>query len=457
MHVYKFTGILLQEGWMLPAFVGVDDSGQIRLLSKTPPRMAECAAVEEVPGYVIPGFRNSHSHAFQYAMAGQAERHRAGTQDDFWSWREAMYGCALAMRPDTMEAIAAQLYAEMLRHGYTHVAEFHYLHHDENGKPYAHLAEMGERLIAAAAAVGIKITLIPVWYQRGDFGKPPFPRQKRFICENLDGYSKLLEASRTAVNQYKNARLAYGIHSLRAVDPPEIIRALSAASNLPFHLHLSEQLREVETCLEYLGLRPAAWLLENLPVDKRFHLVHCTHLNDDEVNGLARSGAQVVLCPGTEGNLGDGIFRLGDFARAHGKWSIGTDSQISLNPLEDLRWLDYGQRLLTHRRNTFDDAAKALINTTWDAGNHALGLPPQSDFFAVGQPLDAVVVKDSSPLLSQGLSRNLLSPIVFTMDSSAMLGTLVDARWVVKNGQHQDSASIRRAYDLAIRKLTGQT
>lgn len=452
MHVYKFKGILMQKGWTLPAFVGVDGSGQIQYLSDTAPGGYD-GPVEEVPGYGLPGFRNSHSHAFQYAMAGQAEHHRAGIQDDFWSWREAMYWCALAMRPDTMEAIATQLYAEMLRYGYTHVAEFHYLHHDESGKPYAHLAEMGERLIAAAAAAGIKITLIPVWYQRGDFGKPPFPRQKRFICESLEDYARLLDASRRCIGHYQKARLGYGVHSLRAVDPPEIVRALAVAQDLPFHLHLSEQLREVETCVEYLGLRPAAWLLENLPVDSRFHLVHCTHLNDAEVEGLARSGAHVVLCPGTEGNLGDGIFRLRDFARAHGRWSIGTDSQISLNPLEDLRWLDYGQRLITHQRNTFDDGAQVLINTTWDAGNHALGISAQTDFFAIGQALDAVVVKDSSPMLSPSSPQHLLSAVLYTMDSSSILGTMVDAHWVVKNGQHQDAALIRGQYDVAIRKL----
>ena len=372
-----------------------------------------------------------------------------------------MYGCALAMRPDSMEAIATMLYAEMLRNGYTHVVEFHYLHHDERGRHYANLAEMGERLVAAAAATGIKITLVPVWYQRGDFGTPPFPRQRRFICDSRDQYFKLLEATKNVISRscersrYKDdARLGFGVHSLRAVEAAEVIATFNEGpKDLPFHLHVSEQLREVETSLMYQHARPAEWLLEHLPVDSRFHLVHCTHLNDVEVSKLARSGAHVVLCPGTEGNLGDGIFRLSDFAQAGGKWSIGTDSQISLNPLEDLRWLDYAQRLITHRRNTFHDGAHTLIHTTWHSGNQALGINSQSDYFKVGQPLDAVVYDASAPLVSAGHTNQRLSSIFYTADSSAILGTLVNGRWVVGNGRSRDTDKIRYDYEKAMRSM----
>jgi formimidoylglutamate deiminase len=335
------------------------------------------------------------------------------------------------------------------------VAEFHYLHHDEEGKPYAHVAEMGERLVAAAATAGIKITLIPVWYQCGDFGKPPFPRQRRFICPTRDAYFKLLDASRTSVGRYPGARLGFGVHSLRAVSATEVGAVLAEGpEELPFHLHVSEQLKEVDSALQHLGLRPAEWLLRHLPVDARFHLVHCTHLTDEEVSGLARTGAHVVLCPGTEANLGDGIFRLRNFAQAGGRWSIGTDSQISLNPLEDLRWLDYGQRLLSHRRNTFDEGAQQLTSVSWQAGNHALGIPQQSDYFSIGQPLDAVVYDANFPLLSVTPLSHLLSAIIYTTDSSATLGTLVNGRWVVQRGHHIDIGHIRKAYGVAIRKLS---
>jgi formimidoylglutamate deiminase len=372
-----------------------------------------------------------------------------------------MYGCALAMRPDAMEAIATMLYAEMLRYGYTHVVEFHYLHHDERGRQYANPAEMGERLIAAAANAGIKITLVPVWYQQGDFGTPPFPRQSRFICNSRDQYFRLLEASKNVIKSSRDrskhqddVRLGFGVHSLRAVEAGEVIATFNdGPKDIPFHLHVSEQLKEVETSLMYQHVRPAEWLLEHLPVDSRFHLVHCTHLTDAEVNKLARSGANVVLCPGTEGNLGDGIFRLSDFARAGGKWSIGTDSQISLNPLEDLRWLDYAQRLITHRRNTFDDGAQRLIHTTWQSGNRALGINSQDDYFSVGQPLDAVVYDASAPLLSGGHANQRLSSILYTADSSSILGTIVNGRWVVENGRSGDTDKIRYNYEKAMRSM----
>jgi len=457
MRYYKFSGLLLSTGWLTPAYIGVDQKGSIEYLSAEPPitLQTEQSEVEAVDGYAMPGFRNAHSHAFQYAMAGMAEQHAPGASDDFWSWREAMYGCALAMRPDAIEAVAAMLYAEMLRYGYTHVVEFHYLHHDQQGQPYAHLAEMAERLIAAAATAGIKITLVPVWYQRGDFDKPPFPGQRRFICGSRDEYFKLLDASRAVIVNQPHARLGFGVHSLRAVAAAEVVATFAEGpSDLPFHLHVSEQLKEVEAACLSLGMRPVEWLIQHLPLDARFHLVHCTHLNDNEVMKLAQSGAHVVLCPGTEGNLGDGTFRLSEFARAGGRWSIGTDSQISLNPVEDLRWLDYAQRLVTHKRNTFDNGARQLTHMSWSAGNQALGIFGQTDYFAKGQPLDAVVYNASSPLFARGRMDDCLSSIVYTADSSTILGTIVDGRWVVRYGRRQDAESIRQAYDKAIRSIT---
>ncbi len=452
MRYFKFSGLRLRDRWLSPAFVGVDSNGCILYLSGEEPSPDEHATVEAVHGYALPGFRNAHSHAFQYAMAGKAERHAPGASDDFWSWREAMYGCALSMRPNTMEAIATMLYAEMLRYGYTHVAEFHYLHHDEQGRRYNNMAEMGERLVAAAATAGIKITLIPVWYQCGDFGKPPFPRQRRFICSSRDEYFELLERTRLVIGNLRHARLGFGVHSLRAVDAAEVVATFSEGPrDLPFHLHVSEQLKEVDTAVEHLGVRPAQWLLENLPVSQRFNLVHCTHLSDEEVTRLAATGAHVVLCPGTEGNLGDGIFRLTDFAAKGGQWSIGTDSQISLNPLEDLRWLDYAQRLVVHRRNTFDDGALTLIDTAWRAGNHALGINEQSEYFQLGQPLDAVVFDANSPLLATGDSNQWLPSLAYTADSAAILGTLVDGRWVIEKGRSPNAERISDEYRKAMR------
>ncbi|MBX2969078.1 MAG: formimidoylglutamate deiminase [Cyclobacteriaceae bacterium] len=429
MKYFQFKYLLQQEGWLQNVYLKIDEQGIIQSLSTAPPDYA--VSIEYINGFALPGFQNAHSHAFQFGMAGMAEKHEPGTNDDFWSWREAMYECALSMNPDEMEQVATACYKQMLRKGYTHVAEFHYLHHDKNGKPYANLAEMGERLLAAAVNAGIKITLVPVFYQQGGFGKDPQPRQRRFISQTIDDYFQLLDDTAHAVSNCATAKLGFGVHSLRAVKPEDVMRTFEQGpKDIPFHLHAAEQLKEVDDCIASLNKRPIEWLLENLPLNDRFHIVHCTHMNDREVHDLAKSGANAVLCPGTEGNLGDGIFRLTDFYKHGGSWSIGTDSHISLNPLEDLRWLDYAQRFTTHRRNTFDDGASVLINKTLIAGRKAMGNQVQT-YFEVAQPLDAVVYNEQAPLLKQAGTQHGLSALLYTADSSAILGTLVDGRWIV--------------------------
>jgi len=431
MKYFHFKSLLQSAGWLAPAYIGVDEAGTIQYLSDQSPEHA--VACEYVNGYALPGFQNAHSHAFQFGMAGMAEKHAPGTKDDFWSWREAMYECALSMDPDEMEKVATACYTEMLRNGYTHVAEFHYLHHDKNGKPYDNLAEMGERLLSAAATAGIKITLVPVFYQKGNFGQDPQPRQRRFISKTIDDYFHLLDDTAHAVTNYENATLGFGVHSLRAVNAEDIINTYKQGPNyIPFHLHAAEQLKEVEDCLSHWKKRPIEWLLENLPLNDRFHVVHCTHMNDHEVEALAKSGAHAVLCPGTEGNLGDGIFRLTEYYSHGGNWSIGTDSHISLNPLEDLRWLDYAQRLTTHKRNTFDDGATTLVHKTSMSGRKAMGNTMLTDYFGIGQPFDVVVYNAAAPLLQQAGSQHALQSIVYTADSSSVLGTMVNGKWVYK-------------------------
>ena len=438
----------MQQGWMTPGYIATDSIGIIKYLADHPP--AEGIGVEVVNGYAVPGIPNAHSHAFQYAMAGLAEKHLPGVADDFWTWRRAMYDCALAVEPDHVEAIAAMLFSEMLRLGYTHVAEFHYLHHDVNGRPYNNLVELGERIVAAANTAGIHLTLIPVFYQRGGFMNEAEAHQRRFISRNIDEYFKIVDATMSMVSRHTGVRAGFGAHSLRAVAPVDIFKTLEhGPKNLPFHLHVSEQLKEVNDCVSALGKRPVEWLLENLPVNERFHLVHCTHLNDFEVKHLAQSRANVVLCPGTEGNLGDGVFRLSEFAANYGTWSIGTDSHISLNPMEDIRWLDYSQRLYTHRRNTFSDGATVMMNKIIPSGRRAMGFSA-NNFFERGHTFDAVVYKSDQPLFFAGRKENILSSIVYTSDASAIFGTITAGRWIVKNQIHIRSAEIRKSYAKAI-------
>jgi len=458
MRYFRFNGLYTESGWIMPAYVGVNEEGTLEYLSSNPPSGLSAdrhgIAAETVQGYALPGFQNAHSHAFQYAMTGDAEIHPKGIEDDFWTWREAMYKCALSVSPAQAEAIAAMCYAEMLRNGYTHVAEFHYLHHDKNGKPYSNIAEMGERMLAAARTAGIRITLVPVFYQKGNFGTPPTERQRRFISNTTDEYFKLLEASVTATNYYPLANAGFSVHSLRAVNGDDVKRTYNEGpKDLPFHLHVSEQKKEVADCIAYTGKRPMQWLLSNVDVNERFHLVYSTHLDDSEVKDLAASKANVVLCPSTEGNLGDGIFRMKEYCKLGGRWSIGTDSHIGLDPLEEFRMIDYRQRLTTNLRSTFEGVpASYLVDEAQTRGKLAMGIK-STKHFSIGESFDAVVYDARSPRLSTATNENLLSVLLYHGNSSLAIGTIVNGVWVVKNQKHESFDGIRDNFVSVMKEL----
>lgn len=453
MKKYVFNQLLQNDGWKSNVEVAVDSDGIIQ-------RMVENSSREDgeyIDGFGLPGFQNAHSHAFQYAMAGLAEVHDVShTSDDFWSWREAMYELALSVNPDQMESIATMLYAEMVRHGYSHVAEFHYVHHDKNGKPYDNLAEMGSRLISAAKTAGINITLVPIFYQKGGFGKAPLEGQRRFISSTTDEYLRLLEASSEACKFYVGANIGIGIHSMRGVEPMDIAKiANSGPQDISFHIHIAEQLKEIEDCKIYLNKRPVEWLLEHVELNQRFHLVHATHLTDSETKGIATSGANVVICPTTEGNLGDGIFPLIDYQKYGGKWSIGTDSHVGINPLEELRVLDYGQRLVNHSRDTFakqnGDSGRFAIEMATISGRKAMN-NSSSNFFEVGGKLNASIFEASTPLLASTAKENLASAIVYTTDSSHQWGTIVNGS-IQARGKHINYQMILENFNSTLREL----
>src|SRR5512138_1683147 len=300
-------------------------------------------------GWQLPGIANLHSHAFQRAMAGLAERQTDPT-DSFWTWRDTMYRMAARFDPDALYAVALQLYVEMLEAGYTTVCEFHYLHHTPDGSAYATPTAMSDALVAAAREAGIRLTLLPVLYMTGGFdGRPLGERQKR-SGHDVQGYLRLFDA--LYAQRDPMLRVGCALHSLRAVPAAAMHEVLGALPvDVPIHIHIAEQVGEVQDCLALRDLRPVEWLVRNAAVDARWTLVHATHLNDGEVRDVARSGATVAICPTTEANLGDGLFRLRDYLEAGGAWGIGSDSHVSVSPVEELRWLEYGQRLVTRRRN----------------------------------------------------------------------------------------------------------
>ena len=324
---------------------------------------------------MAPAAANLHSHAFQRAMAGLAEVRGKGN-DTFWTWRETMYRFALMMSPDDVEAVAAQLYVEMLEAGFAAVAEFHYLHHAPDGSPYAEPAEMAGRILSAARRVGIGMTLLPVFYAHSTFGgAPPRPEQRRFISD-LPSFARLVDDCREMIKADEGEAIGIAPHSLRAVTPSELSELMSLAGDGPIHIHAAEQIKEVEDCVASLGARPVRWLLDHAGVDARWCLVHATHMDEGETRDLARSGAVAGLCPVTEANLGDGIFNAADYIRAGGRYGVGTDSNVSIGVAAELRQLEYAQRLRERARNVCAppgaSCGRTMLEAIWFGGAQAL-------------------------------------------------------------------------------------
>ena len=314
----------------------------------------EPTVTDERHDVAIPGLPNVHSHAFQRAMAGLAEHGpgNAAPRDDFWTWRETMYRFVDRLDPADVESVATFAYAEMLETGFTRVGEFHYLHHDPDGRPYADPAEMANRIIAGAAAAGIGLTLLPSFYAHGNFGGlPPSPGQRRFV-NDLDLFARIMDQSRRAAARQPGTIVGVAPHSLRAVTPDELREVVLLAGPGPVHIHVAEQVREVENCLAWSGRRPVEWLLDHESVDSRWCLIHATHTLPSEKQGIASRGAIVGLCPITEANLGDGIFDAKTFTQAGGRFGIGTDSNVLIDAAGELRQLEYTQRLSARRETS---------------------------------------------------------------------------------------------------------
>ena len=395
-----------------------------------------------------PGIANLHSHAFQRVMAGMAER-QGDPEDSFWTWREAMYRVAARFDPDTLHAVAAQLYAEMLEAGYTRVCEFHYLHHAPDGRPYADPAAMSNALIRAARDTGIRMTLLPVLYMTGGFdGRPLSARQRRFGLD-VDGYLRLFESLRT--QQDANLRVGCALHSLRAV-PPEAMREVLAAlpAQTPVHIHVAEQIGEVQDCLALRGARPVEWLLANADVGRNWNLVHATHLDAREIAGIARSGAVAALCPTTEANLGDGLFPMREFRAAGGRWGIGSDSHISVSPVEELRWLEYGQRLLSRHRNVIADTDEASVGKTLLRGvaesrASATGFDEADD--------EQLLLDAEAPQFTGATADDIVDRWIFAGNRNLVREVRIGGEMLVAEGRHRDREAIAARYSEAVSTL----
>jgi formimidoylglutamate deiminase len=397
----------------------------------------------------LPGMPNIHSHAFQRAMAGLGERHSHPT-DSFWTWREQMYRFASRITPEAQYDVAAQLYVEMLEAGYTSVCEFHYLHHQPDGQPYADKAAMSRAIIQAARDTGIRLTLLPVLYMTGGFdGRPLSERQSRF-GHSVDAYLDLFRTLR----REEDAQLRVGIalHSLRAVPEMAIREVMDAigGKQLPIHIHIAEQLAEVEECKAMRGARPVDWLLANAPVDDRWTLVHATHLTPAEANGIAESGAVVALCPTTEANLGDGLFPLREFFDLDGRIGIGSDSNVSVSLVEELRWLEYGQRLITRERAIAVTVAepsvgRCLFELAVAGGLQSCTQATQGD--------DRIVLDADAPALVGATPEDLHDRFVFAGNLSLIKEVRIGGKTVVAEGQHPRREAIAARYRRTLQNL----
>jgi formimidoylglutamate deiminase len=442
----RFQSALLPQGWGRDVCVSVDAAGLISAIA------IGSTEGEPISGIAVPGMANVHSHAHQRLMQGLAERAGPGT-DSFWTWREVMYGFALKLSPEDLEAVAAQAYMEMLCAGFTAVGEFQYLHHQPDGTPYETRAELSLRCLTAAEQVGVGMTMLPVFYSYGGFGGVvPNDGQRRFINE-VDGFLEIHAQLEKGPHQ-----LGVAPHSLRAVTKDKLRAVLQPTpKNQPVHIHVAEQLKEVDDCVAWNGERPVSYLLDNFAVNENWCAIHATHMTDDETVRLAKSGAVAGLCPTTEANLGDGVFPAVSFLKSGGAFGIGSDSHISISPAEDLRMLEYSQRLTHHTRNALavglgQSTGRSLFEAAARGGDQAL--QQNMGAIAVGKRADFVVLDDEHHSLLGRSEDNALDAWIFSGGNACVRDVYMGGNIRVKDREHVHGVSIIKNFKETLVRLT---
>lgn len=447
-----FEQALLLDGWARDVRVKTAD-GVIASVETGATR----AATDEAGGVALPGMPNVHSHAFQRAMAGLTEARGPGGEagDNFWTWRQLMYRFLDRGGPEEIEAITALAFCDMLEGGFTRCAEFHYLHNDPTGRAYADPAELTARIVSAAETTGIALTLLPVFYAHSQFGgAEPNHGQRRFITD-VDGFADLIARGRSLTAGLPDAVVGVAPHSLRAVTPEELAAMPGLAADGPIHIHVAEQTKEVDDCLAWSGARPVEWLLANAPVDQRWCLIHSTHVTDAEWRGVAKAGAVVGLCPLTEANLGDGIFPARDFVETGGRFGIGTDSNIQIGVADELRMLEYSQRLALRARGVMADATRstgrALFDRALSGGQQATGA---NAGLAVGMAAD-IVELDASGIGFAGRSGDAVLDSWIFGGERAIRSVWRRGKRVVADGRHIARDAIEARYRKALSVVLG--
>ncbi len=405
-------------------------------------------------GITLPGMPNLHSHAFQRGMAGLSER-RGAPEDSFWTWREVMYRFLDRLDPEDVQAVAAQAFVEMLEGGFTALAEFHYLHHDKDGRPYANIAAMGQAIATAAEETGLGLTLLPVLYRFGNFGQAPSVHGQRRFVNDRDAYLRLLEGSAAAIRDLPDARLGVAPHSLRAVALDDLGWVSSLRPNDPVHIHVAEQIPEVEASLKITGKRPVELLMDAIPLDRRWCLIHATHLSDAERDGIARSGAVAGLCPITESSLGDGIFDGIRYRAAGGAFGVGSDSNIQIDAGAELRQLEYSQRLRDRRRALFAEEKASTGLALWQVAcaGGAQGCGRAVGAIAPGHRADFITLDTDHPAIVGKSGAEAVDSAIFAANALPLRDVVVGGRRVVAEGRHIARDSVRTRFAGVMRRL----
>jgi formimidoylglutamate deiminase len=466
-RLFRLESALLPRGWVRDARVSVGEDGFIARIDIPSLGGADDAAVdhehaEEIRGVVVPGMSNAHSHAFQRGMAGNTE-FRLSAHDSFWTWRQAMYALANRITPGDLRVLATQLFVEMLKSGYTAVAEFHYIHRRPDGELYEGSNALWEAVTAAAEDAGIALTFLPTLYQTGDFGAAPLkPEQARFALQT-DRFLRDVEARlrEDAGSGSRARRTGVAFHSLRAVPLPTLVQAARAlrdiAADLPLHIHVAEQVKEVESCLAHTGRRPIELLLDTGLLDRHWCLVHATHSTAAELKGIADTGASVCVSITTEANLGDGYFDAARFLKLGGRLCVGSDSQSTVCPAEELRWMEYQARLRKRRRGVLADSTETHAGTrlwreTAREGARAIGQPAGT--IEVGTRADWVVLDAAHPSMAGAAEGSALDHLVFAGGARAIRDVMVAGRWVVRDGRHAAEAALAEPFAALMRRLS---
>ena len=456
MKLYA-ENVLLSDGWASKQTITIEQ-GVITAIEA-----GKADDAEITNGAVIPGMVNCHSHAFQRAFAGFSEQGSEG-QDSFWTWRKIMYQFLAQLTDVDAKNIAKQLYIEMLKMGYTRVAEFHYLHHDIDGCTYknntANLATMANAIFDAAKESGIGLTLLPVLYQHSGFGEQtPTDGQKRFI-NSIDQFNQLVSDCFVLSASFDNTNVGIAPHSLRAVDKTSLLSAVKHVRQIdgqaPIHIHIAEQQQEVDDCLAYYGKKPVQWLLDNVTLDRHWCLIHATHINQSERQGIIAAQAIAGICPTTEANLGDGIFPTTEFLKEQGSIAIGSDSHISVNPIEELRWLEYAQRLMKQQRAILaTEYQQSVGQNLWQqaAKGGAQGTNSNTGCLAVGKQADLLVLNSEQTKLFANAPEYLLDSMIFASQQNPVHDVMVNGVWHIRSGQHAQQQKASREFSKLLQRI----